>query len=66
MRTGRTNYAIVLGLIVATGLAAVAVRPLGPAAAEASAPSLILLPINDSAPRGFTTSRTKSVACAPS
>jgi hypothetical protein len=29
MRTGYTNYAIVLGLIVATGLAAVAVRPQG-------------------------------------
>lgn len=51
---------------IATSVAAVAALPLGPAAAEASAPSLTLLPISDSAPRGFITSRTKSVAWPPS
>ena len=49
-----------------TSVAAWASRPLGPAAAAASAPSLTLLFISDSAPRGFMTSRTKSVSCPPS
>src|SRR5437868_3711364 len=43
-----------------------ALRPFGPAAAEASAPSFTLLPISDSAPRGFITRIMKSVACPPS
>src|SRR5438067_129439 len=47
-------------------VAAAAVRPLGPAAAAASAPSFTLLFSTESTPRGFPTSSTKSVACPPS
>src|SRR2546428_7697146 len=47
-------------------LAGVAGRPYPPAAAEASAPSFTLLFRMARAPRGFITSRTKSVACPPS
>ncbi len=49
-----------------TSVAAPAVRPLGPAAADASAPSFTLLDSTDPAPRSFITSSTKSVSCPPS
>src|ERR1700674_4650593 len=48
-----------------TSVAAAASRPLGPAAAAASAPSLTWLVRMESAPRRFITSRTKSVAWPP-
>src|SRR3954468_13829427 len=47
-------------------VAAVAVRPFGPAAAEASAPSLVLLFTSDSTPFLFIMRNTKSVAWPPS
>ena len=50
----------------ATSLAAVASRPFGPAAAAASAPNFTFVFNSDSAPRGFITSNTKSVAWPPS
>ena len=43
-----------------------AVRPFGPAAADASAPSLTLLLSTDCEPRSFITRSTKSVASPPS
>src|SRR6266704_114315 len=46
-------------------VSAAAVRPLGPAAAAASAPSFTLLPMIEFAPFGFITKRTKSVAWPP-
>ena len=48
-----------------TSVAAVGLRPFGPAAAAASAPSFTLLPRSDCAPLGFITSSTKSVAWPP-
>jgi hypothetical protein len=45
---------------------AAAVRPFGPTAAEASAPSFSLLLKIEFAPLGFMTRRTKSVAWPPS
>src|SRR5580704_15322637 len=49
-----------------TSVSAEAVRPTGPAAADASAPSLTLLLSMFSADRGDIMSRTKSVAFPPS
>src|SRR3954470_15343610 len=51
---------------ISASVAAVAVRPLGPAAAEASAPSLVLLLTSDSTPFLFMMRNTKSVDWPPS
>src|SRR5207302_7792924 len=54
-----------ISAFITTSVAPSAVRPLGPAAAEASAPSFTLLVSSERAPFGFITSSTKSVACPP-
>src|SRR5215471_15048586 len=54
-----------ISAFITTSVSALVVRPTGPAATEASAPSLTLLDITDLAPASFITSRTKSVASPP-
>ena len=54
-----------ISAFITISVAPSAVRPFGPAAAEASAPNFTLLVSKDVAPLGFITSRTKSVACPP-
>src|SRR5581483_5284871 len=55
-----------ISAFITISVCAAAVLPLGPAAAEASPPSFTLLFRTDSAPLGFMTRRTKSVASPPS
>ena len=50
---------------IETSVSADALRPTGPAATDASAPSFTLLLKIPFAPRLFITRRTKSVACPP-
>src|SRR5215471_10253509 len=64
-RPREREYVRISALMV-TSVAAAASRPFGPAAAAASAPSFTLLLRIPSAPRGFITRSTKSVACPPS
>src|SRR5262245_49219915 len=54
-----------ISALITMSVAPSAVRPLGPAAAEASAPNFTLLDRSDRAPRGFMTSNTKSLAWPP-
>jgi hypothetical protein len=54
-----------ISAFITISVSAEVARPTGPAATEASPPSLTLLVITDFAPFSFITSRTKSVACPP-
>src|SRR3974390_2548546 len=54
-----------ISAFIATSVSADAVRPTGPAAADASAPNLTLLDRTEFAPFSFMTNRTKSVSSPP-